>query len=395
MKPKSIKDLKPDAANARKHDPRNIGMIADALNEVGAARSIVIDEDNNILAGNGTVEAAGQAGITRMKIVEADGNEIVAVRRRGLTPEQKKRLSLFDNRTAELADWDTEILKQLAEDGDGAALKDLFYDGELDDILKQIAEKPDDDLLATDFALPGALALKRDMQFPSDEIYGIPAFRSDMLVECPQPITTWAGPDATDESEFYFYNANTDSIRGLDLTRTVIGFYTEDDRFESAWEEPDIFTGKLLNRKPLAVLSPNFSLWVGSPSAVQIWNTYRSRWVGRYFQEAGLKIIPDVNWSDEASFKFCFAGIPVGAPCLAMQLQTVKSKGDELQRARRGIQVAIERLKPESLLLYVGDNYEALIADMIPGNLTTTVICNRVQKRRKIMQKKGGEKMKL
>src|SRR5438105_4426082 len=98
-----IGDLQPDPKNARRHNPRNIGMIASALQEVGAARSIVIDEDNNILAGNGTIEAAAQVGIERVRVVEADGNEIIAVRRSGLSKRDKKRLALFDNRSAELA----------------------------------------------------------------------------------------------------------------------------------------------------------------------------------------------------------------------------------------------------------------------------------------------------
>ena len=48
----SIADLTPDPANRRKHNPRNIGMIVESLQKVGAARSIVIDEQGNILAGN-------------------------------------------------------------------------------------------------------------------------------------------------------------------------------------------------------------------------------------------------------------------------------------------------------------------------------------------------------
>jgi hypothetical protein len=128
-----IGDLKPDRRNARKHNPRNIGMIASALQEVGAARSIVIDEDGNILAGNGTIEAAAQVGITRLQVVEADGETIVAVRRSGLTTEAKQRLALYDNRTAELADWDTDVLAGL-RDEDGA-LAGMFYDGELDALL--------------------------------------------------------------------------------------------------------------------------------------------------------------------------------------------------------------------------------------------------------------------
>ncbi len=48
--------------------------------EVGAARSIVIDETNTVLAGNATIEADGEAGITKLKIVDAEGDTIIAVR---------------------------------------------------------------------------------------------------------------------------------------------------------------------------------------------------------------------------------------------------------------------------------------------------------------------------
>ena len=47
----SIAELKADPKNARKHSRRNIDMLVDSLQEVGAARSIVIDEDDTILAG--------------------------------------------------------------------------------------------------------------------------------------------------------------------------------------------------------------------------------------------------------------------------------------------------------------------------------------------------------
>lgn len=109
---KDIGDLVPDPANCRKHNPRNIGSIVNSLQKVGAARSIVIDEDNVILAGNGLIEAAGEAGITKVKVVEADGNTVIAVRRKGLTPKQKAELAISDNRTAELATWDAEQLLQ-------------------------------------------------------------------------------------------------------------------------------------------------------------------------------------------------------------------------------------------------------------------------------------------
>ena len=108
-----LRDLKPDPQNARKHTPRNVAMVVDALQEVGAARSIVIDEKGVVLAGNATIKAAGQAGLGRVKVVDADGSEIIAVWRTNLTERQKKRLALYDNRAAELAEWDSDVLSDL------------------------------------------------------------------------------------------------------------------------------------------------------------------------------------------------------------------------------------------------------------------------------------------
>ena len=57
-RPSQISDLTADPRNARTHDERNIGLISTSLKEVGAARSIVIDEKGVVLAGNGTVATA-------------------------------------------------------------------------------------------------------------------------------------------------------------------------------------------------------------------------------------------------------------------------------------------------------------------------------------------------
>ena len=133
---KTLADLTPDKRNARRHNPRNVGMIERALGEVGAARSIVVDENGVILAGNATVEAAANAGIERVQVVDGDGETLIAVRRTGLTPEQKRKLALYDNRTAELADWDAEVLAELK--GEDFDFSGAFADEELSEILSGI-----------------------------------------------------------------------------------------------------------------------------------------------------------------------------------------------------------------------------------------------------------------
>jgi hypothetical protein len=128
--PSSLADLTPDPRNARKHSPRNVGTIVDALHEVGAARSIVIDENGVILAGNATAEAAAEAGITTVRVVDASGSEIIAVRRSGLTKSQKAKLALYDNRAAELADgWDLSVLEELQ--AEGLDLSSMWLENEL------------------------------------------------------------------------------------------------------------------------------------------------------------------------------------------------------------------------------------------------------------------------
>ena len=133
-----IGQLTPDPKNARQHNPRNIGMIVDSLQKVGAARSIVIDEEDVILAGNGVIEAAAEAGIENLRIIEASGNEIIAVRRRGLTEEQKTLLKYYDNRTGELADWDAaQIVADLETDVD---LSGLWSDEEIAELVAGVIE---------------------------------------------------------------------------------------------------------------------------------------------------------------------------------------------------------------------------------------------------------------
>jgi ParB-like chromosome segregation protein Spo0J len=136
-----ITELKRDPHNARKHNPRNLDTIATSIKEVGTGRSIVIDEDNVVLAGNGTVEAAPLAGVKDVRVIDVDGDELVAIRRRGLTPAQKTRLALADNRANELSEWDADVMAQLKEQTD--ALDGLFTDKEFARLLPKTSGDAD------------------------------------------------------------------------------------------------------------------------------------------------------------------------------------------------------------------------------------------------------------
>lgn len=133
-----LKDLKPDPKNARKHSPRNVGMIERSLQTEGFGRSILLAKDGTIIAGNATAEAAAQAGIEDMIVVESDGSKVIAVKRIDVEPgsERFRKLAVGDNRAAELADWDADVLRGLADDG--VDLSQFWFDEELDNILANI-----------------------------------------------------------------------------------------------------------------------------------------------------------------------------------------------------------------------------------------------------------------
>jgi hypothetical protein len=127
----SIKSLKPDHKNARRRTDRSSQLIQESLQRYGAARSIVIDEENRILAGNGTVDGAKAAGIENVRIIETDGDEIIAIKRTNLSEEQKIGLALADNRTSDLSEWDQEMLHTLSQEHD---INDWFTPEDLNSI---------------------------------------------------------------------------------------------------------------------------------------------------------------------------------------------------------------------------------------------------------------------
>jgi DNA modification methylase len=126
-----LRDLTPDKRNARKHNPRNVGMISRSLQETGFGRSILLAKDGTVLAGNATIEAAAEVGMEDVIIVQSDGTKVIAVQRTDLEPgsEMATKISLADNRAAELAEWDTDILAGLQDDID---LTQFIFDDELD-----------------------------------------------------------------------------------------------------------------------------------------------------------------------------------------------------------------------------------------------------------------------
>ena len=101
-----------DPNNARKHNAKNIMAIKGSLVKFGQQKPIVVNEKNIVVAGNGTLQAASELGWDEIDIVRTnlDGFDAAAY-------------ALADNRTSELAEWDSDILNSTLE-----ALKSVDFD---------------------------------------------------------------------------------------------------------------------------------------------------------------------------------------------------------------------------------------------------------------------------
>lgn len=107
-----MSEIKFDKRNYRKHSDKNKDLIRKSLEECGAGRSIVIDNDNEIVAGNGLYEQAKKLGI-KTKIIETDGSELVVVKRTDLSTDdfKRKQLAVMDNSTSDSSEFDLELLQ--------------------------------------------------------------------------------------------------------------------------------------------------------------------------------------------------------------------------------------------------------------------------------------------
>lgn len=121
-------EIKFDKRNYRKHDDKNKELIKKSLEECGTGRSIIIDNENEIIGGNGVYEQAKKLNIP-VKIIETDGTELIAIKRTDLATndEKRKQLAVMDNSTSDSSEWELEAL---AEDFETEQLQEWGLDAE-------------------------------------------------------------------------------------------------------------------------------------------------------------------------------------------------------------------------------------------------------------------------
>lgn len=117
-----LSDLVPDDRNANKGTPRGRGLVETSLQKYGAGRSILVDRNGKVIAGNKTSEAAAAIGMEGVVVVQTTGDQLVVVQRTDLDLDEDtaaRELAIADNRASEIGlEWDTDVLAELGAEID-------------------------------------------------------------------------------------------------------------------------------------------------------------------------------------------------------------------------------------------------------------------------------------
>ena len=135
-----IHQLKPNPHNARTHSKHQIRQIAESMREFGFTSPVIVDAENQIVAGHGRLAAAKLLGITTVPTIRLDG----------LTKEQIRAYVIADNKLAENAGWDMEILAIELQELFALDFQDITVTGfeisEIDQILEEAKAAPEEEL---------------------------------------------------------------------------------------------------------------------------------------------------------------------------------------------------------------------------------------------------------
>ncbi len=332
---KRLNEIRPYDKNPRKNE-KAVPAVAESIRRFGWKVPLVIDRDGVIVAGHTRYKAAKKLGLSSAPCVVAED----------LSPEEVKAFRVVDNRVSELAEWDFELL-----DGElsglsemNFSLEDLGFDFKWDGDALGIGQ-PDprkDPMPGTDTGSATQAAQyepKSEERFLHMELftsegvgeYGIPAIFPEKYE--PRPLIPFSDAAA---------------FKG-DPAGYGLHFFLDDYRFERVWNSPQQYLQQL--EKFSYVLSPDFSLYIDTPKAVQIWNHYRKHWVGAFWQSRGIKVFPTICWSDESSFAWCFDGEPKEAPVFVSSVG-VRKHEDSMKLFLAGYEAMKKKLRPTKILHY-------------------------------------------
>lgn len=301
------------------HNPRNnkkaIKYVANSIRDFGFKSPIILDTNKVIICGHTRYKAAKVLGYTHVPCIIASD----------LTEEQVKAYRLADNKVAEMAKWDYDLLS--------FEIQDLSFDMEdfgfdVEQLLMPADEKENE----------------RERTMDAYNLHDYDSGNVEGFYQMPIITRTYAKP--RELIGFNYVKTNKKQAG------QGVHFFIDDYQFERIWNDPDKYMDMLVPYE--CVLTPDFSLYTEMPMAMKIWNVYRSRLIGQILQQNGANVVPTLSWCERDTFAFCFDGIEPGGT-VAVSTIGVKRSDDAYHMWAEGMDEAIRKLKPEHVIVYGGD----------------------------------------
>lgn len=285
---KKITDYQANPRNHNLGNERGSDMIEKSIRKYGVGRPTLADKNSVMIGGNQTLQAALDAGIEDVIEIETDGKTLIVHKRSDLnlaTDKKAVELGYMDNRAAEVSF--TLDTVQMSEDIQaGVDFSDMYTVDELIRIVQVSTDDEGDDDEETEpppRTIPAAL-------FSSDNEWGIPSLDINFQSEALEiPVTRWG------------------KVKRKSAMRGTYHFYEDDYKFEALWSDPS----DIINSHCAAVIEPNFSTNPNMARILALYDIYRKRFLARWWQTYGIRIIVDLNVEREF-FDLNLLGVPKG-----------------------------------------------------------------------------------
>lgn len=315
-----VKDLKPYEKNAKQHPKEQIEQIKTSIKEFGFCDPIgVYGKDNIIVEGHGRFLACKELEIEKVPCIKLDH----------LTDEERKAYTLAHNKLTMNSDFDYSLLDEELKDIVNIDMSELGFDIP---IYEDIEDENNADIKQNERVRTNTAYNMDIIDYENvDGWYQMP------VIECDNHI-----PESL--ISFNYALSSNEYNKG-------VHFYIDDYQFERVWNNPDAYIDVL--SKYDCIFSPDFSLYTDMPMAMKIWNIYRSRLIGQYYQQCGIKVIPTMSWCEKETFEFCFDGIPEKS-IVSVSTIGVKQSKEAFQIWKDGMDEMIKRIKPRAILVYGG-----------------------------------------
>lgn len=308
--------------NNPRHNDSAVRFVANSIKEFGFQVPIVIDKNGVIIAGHTRLKAAK---LLRM-------SEVPCIRAAALSDEQVKAFRIADNSVSEVSTWDGTLLKLELEGIDfdfsdfGLKLPDIKLDPI--DLTDEEEGYYGDERERTNRTYN--LDIQSRCEFTKD-FWQMPIIQNDGIIP---------------EELLGFNYAKTSEKKNVG-----VHFYLDDYQFERVWNYPEKYVE--LFQEYDCILSPDFSLYMDMPMPMKVWNVYRSRLIGAYYQSYGIPVIPTLSWAEKETFDFCFKGIPKGS-IVSISTVGVKKDKDAMKTWLDGVKEMLKTVNPKTLLIYGG-----------------------------------------